>query len=315
MRARPLAGLPQRVTVVEVGPRDGLQAESTAVPTEAKVRFVELLADAGLPVVEATAFVSPKAVPQLADAEAVLVGIRRRPGTRYPVLVPNRRGLERALAAGATEVSVFTAATETFCQRNTTCSIAESLERIREVVAGAREAGVLLRGYVSCSYHCPYEGRVPPQRAARVALALLDLGIGQVSLGDTIGWATPAEVVALGEVLLAKVGSEHLAFHGHDTRGTALANVLACLQLGLTTFDVSAGGLGGCPFAPGAAGNLATEDLVYLLDGLGIETRVDLRGVVTASRFIAGFVPHALPGRYYQAAMPQSQVAGTKCRV
>jgi hydroxymethylglutaryl-CoA lyase len=292
---------PGRVTIVEVGPRDGLQNEPAVIPTGAKVKLIEHLAEAGLPLIEATAFVHPQAVPPMADAAEVLSRLRRRPGTRYLALVPNAKGYERARAAGADEVAIFIAASETFSQRNTRCSIAESLAHVNEVITLARRERVPVRGYLSTAWYCPYEGRIDPAVAVRLACTLFDAGVWQVSLGDTIGAATPHEVEALLASLLAAVPTAALALHCHDTRGTALANVLVGLQLGLSTFDSSAGGLGGCPFAPGAAGNLATEDLVYLLDGMGIETGVSLEAVARAAASIEPLVGHPLPGRAYQA--------------
>jgi isopropylmalate/homocitrate/citramalate synthase len=292
-----LDGLPAQATVVEVGPRDGLQNEAGPVPAAGKVAFIERLAAAGLPIVEVAAFVRPDTVPQMADAAEVVAALRRsedrgrrsavrRPHTRqtrYVALVPNLRGYHRAREAGAGEVAVFTAATETFSLRNTHCSLAESLSRIAQVTAAARADGVPVRAYVSVAWRCPYEGPVDPQLVERLTGTLLDAGAWQVALGDTIGAATPLEVVRLVERLLAHAAPAHLALHCHDTRGAALANVLAALQLGLSTFDASAGGLGGCPFAPGAAGNLATEALVYLLHGLGVETGVSLDAVAAAT--------------------------------
>ncbi len=297
-----LTNLPARVTVVEVGPRDGLQNEKGVVSTEDKVRFIDLLSAAGFPVIEATSFVSPKAVPQLADAAEVMATIQRKPGVRYTALVPNQKGMERALAAGVDEVAVFTGASETFVQHNINTSIAGSIESFRPVVEMAREAGKRVRGYISTAFGCPYEGPVAPEAVARVADLLLDLGVAELSIGDTIGVATPNQVVAVTELLLGRVPVERLAMHFHDTRGTALANVLAALQLGISIFDSSTGGLGGCPYAPGASGNLATEDLLYLLHGLGIETGVRLDGVVEASRFLAGVRGRAPASRYYAAA-------------
>jgi isopropylmalate/homocitrate/citramalate synthase len=297
-----LAGLPRRVTVVEVGPRDGLQNEQGTVATADKVRFINLLSAAGFPVVEATSFVSPKAIPQLGDAAEVMAGIERRPGTRYAGLVPNQRGMERALAAGVDEVAVFTGASESFVQHNINTSIAGSIENFRPVVAMARDAGVRARGYISTVFGCPYEGKVDPEAVVRVAELLLELGVAELSLGDTIGVATPNQVVDVTERLLRVAPVETLAMHFHDTRGTALANVLAALQMGVAIYDSSAGGLGGCPYAPGASGNLATEDLLYMLDGLGIETGVDLARVVEASRLLAGVRGKAPASRYYAAA-------------
>jgi len=277
---------PARVTVVEVGPRDGLQNEAAIVPTAAKVRFIELLAAAGLPVVEATSFVHPAAVPQLADADQVLPAIARRPGVRYPVLVPNMRGMERAVAAGADAVAVFTAASEAFAQANIRMTIAESLEAFAPVLATARAAGMWTRGYVSTAFGCPYQGEVDPAAVADVAVALAELGCDQISVGDTIGVAEPDDVSRVLLPLLERLPAERLALHLHDTRGRAIDNAAAGLQLGITTFDASASGLGGCPFAPGAPGNLATETLVAWLHDLGIETGVDEPALLEASAYI-----------------------------
>jgi isopropylmalate/homocitrate/citramalate synthase len=277
---------PTRATVVEVGPRDGLQNEAAIVPTDAKVRFIEMLAAAGLPVVEATSFVHPAAVPQLADADEVLPGIARRPGVRYPVLVPNMRGMERAIAAGADAVAVFTAASEAFSKANIRMTIAESLEAFAPVLAAARAAGMWTRGYVSTAFGCPYQGEVDPAAVADVAVALAELGCDQISVGDTIGVAEPDAVDRVLSPLLERLPAERLALHLHDTRGRAIDNAEAGLQLGITTFDASASGLGGCPFAPGAPGNLATETLVSWLHGLGIETGVDEPALLAASAYI-----------------------------
>ena len=300
-----MLALPREATVYEVGPRDGLQNEAATIPTEAKVAFVEALAGAGLRAIEAGAFVHPQAVPQMADSDQVLARVQRQVGTRYVALVPNRRGYERAVAAGAREVAVFAAASETFSQRNTHCSIGESFERIGAVLAAARRDDVPVRGYLSTAWYCPYEGRVDEGAAVGLTRELLDLGVWQVSLGDTIGAATPGEVASLIERLLPEVSVDALALHCHNTRGTALANVLAGLQLGITTVDASAGGLGGCPFAPGAAGNLATEDLVYMLEGMGIATGASLEKVVAASAAIEPYLGHPLTGRTYQALRSQ----------
>ena len=277
---------PTGVTVVEVGPRDGLQNEAAIVPTAAKVRFIEMLATAGLPVVEATSFVHPEAVPQLADADRVLPMIARRPGVRYPVLVPNMRGLERAIAAGADAVAVFTAASEAFAQANIRMTIAESLKAFAPVLATAREAGMWTRGYVSTAFGCPYQGEVDPAAVADVAVALAGLGCDQISIGDTIGVAEPDGVSRVLRPLLEQLPAQRLALHLHDTRGRAIDNADVGLQLGITTFDASASGLGGCPFAPGAPGNLATETLVSWLHGLGIETGVDEPALLEASAYI-----------------------------
>jgi isopropylmalate/homocitrate/citramalate synthase len=277
---------PSRVTVVEVGPRDGLQNEAAIVPSAAKVRFIEMLATAGLPVVEATSFVHPEAVPQLADADQVLPAIDRRPGVRYPVLVPNMRGMERAIAAGADAIAVFTAASEAFAQANIRMTIAESLEAFAPVLATARAAGMWTRGYVSTAFGCPYQGEVDPAAVADVAVALAELGCDQISIGDTIGVAEPDGVNCVMLPLLERLPAERLALHLHDTRGRAIDNAEAGLHLGITTFDASASGLGGCPFAPGAPGNLATETLVSWLHGLGIETGVDEPALIEASAYI-----------------------------
>jgi len=296
------ATLPKRVTVVEVGPRDGLQNEAAIVPTDLKVRFIDALSEAGLPVIEATSFVSPKSIPQLSDADEVLRAIRRKPGVRYPVLVPNERGLERALAAGAEEIALFTAASETFNRRNINATIAESFERFAPVVTRAKAQAVRVRGYVSTSFACPYEGPIKPEAVVAVARKLLELGVDEISIGDTIGVATPNQVVNLCQHLLKHIDAGRLALHLHDTRGTALANVVAGLQVGIAIYDSSAGGLGGCPFAPGATGNLATEDLLYMLDGMGIETGVALQKVVAASALLAARLDHPLTSKYYRAA-------------
>src|SRR6266700_825171 len=300
----PLAAVPRSVRVVEVGPRDGLQNEKASVPTGQKIHFVQMLAGAGLPVVEATSFVSPRAIPQLSDASEVMAGLARRPSTSYPVLVPNLKGMERALAAGVRAIAVFTAASESFTRHNINATIAESLANFRPVVALARQEGVTVRGYISTVFGCPYEGAVAPRQVLSVAQALLEMGISELSLGDTIGVATPNQVVDVLGLLLTEgaIPVERLAVHFHDTRGTALANVLMALQLGISIVDSSAGGLGGCPYAPGAAGNLATEDLLYMLHGMGIHTSVDLEKVVAATRFIAPLLGHAPTSKYYQAA-------------
>ena len=296
-----LGRLPSRVTVYEVGPRDGLQNEADVVPVEAKTRFVDLLTEAGLPWIEATSFVRPGAIPQLADAEAVVQRIDRRPGSRYIALVPNVKGMERAAGAALDGIALFTAASETFSRTNTNASIDETIERFEPVVARARKQGLWVRGYVSTAFGCPYEGDVSVDAVRRVTRRLADLRIDEVSIGDTIGIATPADVVNVVSALTDVLPLEKLALHFHDTRGTALANVLAGLQLGVTIFDSSAGGLGGCPYAPGATGNLATEDLLYLLNGLGIETGVSLNHVVEASRYLAGVLGRRPPSRYFRA--------------
>jgi hydroxymethylglutaryl-CoA lyase len=294
--------LPERVTVYEVGPRDGLQNESETLSLEARAEFIDTLSEAGLPAIEVGSFVSPRAVPQLADTEALYRRICQRSGVRYPALVPNEKGLERALAVGVREIAVFTAASETFNRRNINAGVDESIERFRPVVARAKSEGVRVRGYVSTVFGCPYEGNVAPEAVREVVHKLLDLSVDEISLGDTIGVATPSGVYDVIETLYESgVTRGVLALHFHDTRGTALANVLAGLQCGVTTFDASAGGLGGCPYAPGATGNLATEDLLYLLDGMGIQTGVTLARVVEASRRLSEILGHRPPGRYLSA--------------
>lgn len=282
--------IPDAVRLVEVGPRDGLQNEKAEVPTAVKLELIERLADAGLPSVEATAFVSPKWVPQMADHTEVLERIRRKPGVSYPVLTPNLKGFEAARAAGATEVAIFGAASESFSKKNINCSIAESLERFQPVAAEAKKHGVKVRGYVSCVLGCPYEGEVKPERAAEVAGALYDMGCYEVSLGDTIGTGTPGKTKAMIEACAKRVPLAKLAGHYHDTYGQALANIYASLEVGVSTFDASVAGLGGCPYAAGASGNVATEDVVYMLNGLGVRTGVDLERLVEIGRWICGVI-------------------------
>ncbi len=279
--------LPPRVRMVEVGPRDGLQNEPVILPAAVKIALIDRLSAAGLPVVEATSFVSPKWVPQMADAAEVMAGISRRPGTSYPVLVPNLRGFEAALAAKAEEVAVFAAASETFSQRNINCSIAESLERFAPVAAAAKAAGMRVRGYVSCVLGCPYEGPIAPAKVAEVAGRLVELGCYEISLGDTIGVGTPGQAAAMIETVARAVPLRRLAVHFHDTYGQALANILAALDCGVAVVDSSVAGLGGCPYAPGAGGNVASEDVLYMLQGLGVETGVDLEALIAAGRFIS----------------------------
>lgn len=282
--------VPDFVRLVEVGPRDGLQNEAATVPTEVKVELIERLAAAGLSAVEATAFVSPKWIPQMADHTEVLRRLRRKPGVAYPVLTPNLKGFEAARAAGAQEVAVFGAASEAFSMKNINCSIAESLERFAPVVAQAKEHGIRVRGYVSCVLGCPYEGEVKPQRVAEVAGALFDMGCYEVSLGDTIGVGTPGKTKTMIDACAKRVPLPKLAGHYHDTYGQALANIYASLELGVSTFDASIAGLGGCPYAAGASGNVATEDVVYMLHGLGIKTGVDLERLVETGEWISAFL-------------------------
>jgi len=277
---------PARVKIVDVSPRDGLQNEPGSVPTEIKVELVDRLSDAGLQSVEAGSFVSPKWVPQMADSADVMARIRRKPGVAYPVLVPNMKGLEAAIAAKAMEVAGFAAATEAFSKRNTNCTIAESMQRQAEVCKAALGAGLRVRGYISVVLGCPYEGEVKPEAVADVAEQLFDMGCYEVSLGDTIGTGTPARAQRMIEMVSKKIPVEKLAGHFHDTYGQALANILAAMELGVATFDSSAAGLGGCPFARGATGNVATEDVLYMLNGLGIDTGIDMNRLLDAAQFI-----------------------------
>jgi hydroxymethylglutaryl-CoA lyase len=293
--------LPPKVTIVEVGPRDGLQNERAAISTADKIAFVDALTAAGHTAIEVSAFVSPKWVPQMADAAGVFAGIHRKDGVRYTALVPNLAGLERASSAGVSEVAIFAAASETFSRKNINQSIDESLTNYAEVCATANQEGLRVRGYLSTCFVCPFEGPVDPRRVADISGRLFDMGCYQIAISDTIGAATPGDVLRVFEAVSVKVPLAAIALHFHDTRGTALANVLAGLDCGVTTFDSSAGGLGGCPFAPGAAGNLATEDLLFMLNGLGIETGVALDGVAAASRFIESRLDHTLPSRYLRA--------------
>jgi hydroxymethylglutaryl-CoA lyase len=281
------------VRIVEVGPRDGLQNEPGEVPTAVKLELIERLADAGLPAVEATAFVSPKWVPQMADHTEVLERIRRKPGVSYPVLTPNLKGYEAARAAGATEVAVFGAASETFSKKNINCSISESLDRFRPLVDAASREKIKVRGYVSCVLGCPYEGEVRPHQVADVAAALYEMGCYEISLGDTIGVGTPGKTKAMIEACAKRVPMEKLAGHYHDTYGQALANIYASLELGVGTFDSSIAGLGGCPYAAGASGNVATEDVVYMLHGLGIQTGIDLDRLVEIGSWISAILNKA----------------------
>jgi isopropylmalate/homocitrate/citramalate synthase len=293
---------PARATITEVGPRDGLQNEKEVVSAAEKAAFVEALADAGLREIEVSSFVSPKSIPQLGDAEEVFRLLKPRDGVVYSALVPNEKGMERALACGVRKVAVFTAATETFNRKNVNASIAESLDRFRPVIEAAKTAKVQVRGYVSTAFGCPYEGEVDPAAAARVCRDLLDMGCDEISVGDTIGVATPTRVLAgLDALRKASIPPEWTALHFHDTRGTALANVLAALGEGYASFDSSAGGLGGCPYAPGAGGNLATEDLLYLLDGERVATGVSLEGLRTASRGIEKALGKSLQGKVLRA--------------
>ncbi len=299
------------VRVVEVGPRDGLQNESAVVPVAEKVAFVERLADAGCAHIEVSAFVSPKWIPQLADADEVFARLTRRPGVRYSALVPNARGLDRAIACDVTDVAIFAAASETFSRKNINQSIDESLATYAGVVRAALTAGLRVRGYLSTAFGCPFEGDVPAARVVDLTQRLLDLGVYEVAVSDTIGIAHPGAVRALLPPLLDRFGADRLALHFHDTRGTALANVLAAVDLGVTTFDSAAGGLGGCPYAPGATGNLATEDLVYMLAGLGKPTGIDLEQLTAASLALEPSISHRLPSRYVNAVRSRMAPAAT----
>lgn len=289
------------VRVVEVGPRDGLQNERVFVSTSTKLGFVNALADAGLRDVEVTSFVHPQAVPQLRDAEAVFQGVQRKAGVRYSALVPNMRGLQRALDCELDEIAVFTGSTDSFVGKNIRMTVAESLERFAPVLPAALDAGLTVRGYVSTAFGCPYEGDVTPEQGIRVAEALFALGCREISIGDTIGLATPGAVLRWLDAAEGRLPFDRLAMHFHDTRGVALANVMTAMSRGLRVFDSCAGGLGGCPYAPGASGNLATEDLVYALHGSGMDTGINLDKLVRASRMIAVELDHGLPGRYFQA--------------
>jgi isopropylmalate/homocitrate/citramalate synthase len=281
-----IATLPRTVKLFEVGPRDGLQNELAPIPTDIKIELINRLSDCGLPVIEIGAFVSPQWVPQMQNSAAVLQGIRRRPGAVYPVLVPNLRGFEMAAAAGATEIAVFGAASESFSQRNINCSIEESIARFAPVCAAADAQGIAVRGYVSCVMGCPYEGEIPTVKVAEVSRRIFDLGCYEISLGDTVGVGTPRQAGELIEAVAAEIPRERIAVHFHDTYGQALANLYAVLQHGVTVIDSSVAGLGGCPYASGAAGNVATEDVLYMLNGLGIETGVDMDKLIDTADFI-----------------------------
>lgn len=300
--------LPKSVRIVEVGPRDGLQNEKGEVPTAIKLELIERLADAGLQAIEATAFVSPKWIPQMADHIEVLERIRRKPGVSYPVLTPNLKGFEAAKAAGATEVAVFGAASEAFSKKNINCSIAESLDRFQRVVENALKEKIKVRGYISCVVGCPYEGEIKPGKVAEIAGALYDMGCYEVSLGDTIGVGTPGKTQVMIEACLKRVPAEKLAGHYHDTYGQALANIYASMELGVATFDTSVSGLGGCPYAKGASGNVATEDVVYMLHGLGIETGIDLDKLVDAGTWISSILKRE-PGSKAGRAIAAKKVA------
>ena len=291
--------IPEKIQIVEVGPRDGLQNEKEWVPTETKIALIEKLADAGLTKIEATSFVSPKWVPQLKDAHEVFTGIKRISGVSYPVLTPNMKGFERALEADAKEIAVFSAASEAFTQKNTNCSIEESINRFQPVLEGAKKTNIPVRGYISCVLGCPYQGKVAVEDVVNIAAKMTEMGCFQISLGDTIGAGTPVQAKRMVQKVSEKVPVSKLALHFHDTRGQALANIYACLELGVTVIDASVAGLGGCPYAKGATGNVATEDVVFMLHGMDIETGIDLNKLIETGRFISGVL-----GR-----VPQSRVS------
>ncbi|CAG5866295.1 hydroxymethylglutaryl-CoA lyase, mitochondrial [Menidia menidia] len=293
--------LPEKVKIVEVGPRDGLQNEKTLVPTEAKIHLINMLSESGLPVIEATSFVSPKWVPQMADQLEVMKGIKKKQGVSYPVLTPNLKGFQAAIKAGASEVAIFGAASELFSKRNINCSVDESLQRFDEVMKAAKEASVPVRGYVSCVVGCPYEGKVAPEKVAHVAKRLYSMGCYEISLGDTIGVGTPGSMTEMLEAVSREVPVSALAVHCHDTYGQALANILVALQMGISVVDSSVAGLGGCPYAQGASGNVATEDVVYMLHGLGIQTGVDITKLMDAGAFICRTINRKTNSKVAQA--------------
>ena len=293
--------VPKRVKMVEVGPRDGLQNEAMIVPADVKMELINRLSATGLSAIEVTSFVSPKWVPQMADNAQVMLGIARRPGVSYPVLVPGMQGFEAAVAAGAEEIAVFGAASEAFSRHNINCSIAESLERFAPVIAASRQRNIMVRGYVSCVLGCPYQGDVAPESVAQVALRLLEMGCYEISLGDTIGFGTPLKVQTLVKKVTEVVPLHQLAVHFHDTYGQALANILASLEVGISVVDSSVAGLGGCPYAKGAAGNVASEDLLYMLNGMGVETGVDLNELIAAGLYISKYLGRQSGSKVAQA--------------
>jgi hydroxymethylglutaryl-CoA lyase len=304
--------LPPEVTLYEVGPRDGLQNESRLIPTADKVALVDALSETGLRAIEVTSFVNPRWIPQLADAVEVASRIKRREGVIYSALVPNRQGLEGALAAGMREIAVFLSASETHNKKNVNKTIAATLDAFRETIPPALERGLRVRAYVSTVYGCPYEGAVDPNQALELCRALRALGCYQISLGDTIGVANPRQVRDVLSRVLAETPASDVAVHFHDTRGTALANILVSVEMGITTVDAALGGLGGCPYAPGASGNVATEDVIYMLEGMGVRTGVDLDRLIDCSRLASSLVGHEMPSKYYRAAMGARQRSASR---
>jgi hydroxymethylglutaryl-CoA lyase len=305
-----LETLPVDVTLYEVGPRDGLQNESRLIPTDNKVELIDALSDTGLRAIEITSFVNPKWIPQLADAVDVAQRVRRRPGINYSALVPNRQGFDSAVKAGMKEIAVFLSASETHNKKNVNKTIAATLQAFGEVVPPALEQGMRVRAYVSTVYGCPYEGKVDPNKALELCRALRAMGCYQISLGDTIGVANPRQVRDVLSRVLAETPIDAVAVHFHDTRGTALANILVAVEMGITTVDAALGGLGGCPYAPGASGNVATEDVVYMLEEMGVKTGVDLEKLIDCSRLASTLVGHEMPSKYYRAAIGARQRAG-----
>jgi hydroxymethylglutaryl-CoA lyase len=307
-----LDSLPPAVTLFEVGPRDGLQNESRLIPTTDKVALIDALSETGLPAIEITSFVNPRWIPQLADGVEVAQRIQRRPGVRYSALVPNRQGFESALKADMKEVAVFLSASETHNKKNVNKTIAATLQAFEEVVPPALERGIKVRAYVSTVYGCPYEGKVDPNKALELCRTLRAMGCYQISLGDTIGVANPRQVRDVLSRVLAEIPQEAVAVHFHDTRGTALANILVAVEMGITTVDAALGGLGGCPYAPGASGNVATEDVVYMLEEMGVKTGVDLDKLIDCARLASSLVGHEMPSKYYRAAIGARQRSATR---
>jgi hydroxymethylglutaryl-CoA lyase len=305
--------LPKRVKIVEVGPRDGLQNEARTVPTQVKIELIDRLSATGLVAIEGGSFVSPKWMPQMADSLQVLQGIKRQAGVCYPVLVPNLQGLQSALQADIDEIAIFASASESFSRKNINCSIAQSLDRYGEVCSAAKKNNLRVRAYISCTLGCPYEGNVDPNHVAWLASRLVELGCYEISLGDTIGVGTPGKAQEMVDCVARRVQHERLAAHFHDTYGQALANILAVMERGITVVDSSVAGLGGCPFAPGASGNVATEDLLYMLKGLGIETGVDLQELAAAGRFITEYLGHPSGSRVAHALAGQQQETSRTC--